>query len=120
VIASGCHFKKLPRTAIIMKFLSIFTLAATLVVGTMAAVPHHQHTAAIMKVRGGAKLGPLDAKLALDLSKAVTTAYVAGSASKFINRQIGGQDTQVSLSASKFWLRHTQITHPHAPLLPVG
>jgi hypothetical protein len=92
--------KKLPRTAIIMKLLSIFTLAATLVVGTLASVPHH--TAAAWKVRGGATLGRLDAQLALDLSKTITAAYVAGSASKLINRQTGGQDTPVSLSA-KFW-----------------
>jgi hypothetical protein len=77
-----------------MKLLSIFTVAATFVVGTLAAVPQpHLHA---LTVRGGASLGPLDAKLALDLSKAATTAYAAGTASKYINKQIGGKDTQVS------------------------
>ena len=79
-----------------MKLLSIFTVAATFVVGTLAAVPQpHLHA---LTVRGGASLGPLDSKLALDLSKAATTAYAAGTASKYINKQIGGKDTQVSIT----------------------
>jgi hypothetical protein len=47
-------------------------------------------------VRGGAKLGPLDADMALKLSKTAATAYVAGSGSKYINSQTGGTDSQVS------------------------
>jgi hypothetical protein len=79
-----------------MKLLSIFTVAASFVVGSLAAGPrpHHHHHAALT-VRGGAKLGPLDAKLAVDLSKAAATAYAAGSASKYINKQVGGKDTEV-------------------------
>lgn len=77
-----------------MKLFSIFALFASYLVGsTFAAVP----SAALM-VRGGAKLGPLDAKLALDLSKAATTAFAAGSASKYINRQTGGKDSDVSVN----------------------
>lgn len=78
-----------------MKLLSIFTVAATFVVGSLAAGPRPHHHHAALTVRGGAKLGPLDAKLAVDLSKAAATAYAAGSASKYINKQVGGKDTEV-------------------------
>lgn len=76
-----------------MKLYSIVTILAVCIVGTTFAVPNPR----ALNVRGGAKLGPLDAKLALDLSKAATTAYVAGTASKYINRQTGGKDADVSV-----------------------
>ena len=49
------------------------------------------------QVRGGAEIGPLDGELALQLSKAAATAYVAGSASKYIAGQTGTSSTQVRL-----------------------
>jgi hypothetical protein len=87
-----------------MKLLLIFTVAASFVVGSLAAGPrpHHHHDA--LTIRGGAKLGPLDAKLAVDLSKAAATAYAAGSASKYINKQVGGKDTEVRTMSSKLLL----------------
>jgi hypothetical protein len=80
-----------------MKLLSIFTLVATFVVGTLA-VGRPQPPLYLTVPRGGASIGPLDAKMALDLSKAATTAYAAGSASKYINKQVGGKDNDVSIS----------------------
>jgi hypothetical protein len=53
-------------------------------------------TSALTTVRGGASLGPLDAKLALNLSKGATVAYFAGSAFKYINKQVGNKNTDVS------------------------
>lgn len=48
-----------------------------------------------LQIRGGGAIGPLDGDLAMQLSKTVTTAYIAGSASKFIAAQTGGGSTQV-------------------------
>jgi hypothetical protein len=41
-------------------------------------------TSRALQMRGGGELGPIDADLAVKLSKAATTAYVAGAASKYI------------------------------------
>lgn len=49
-----------------------------------------------IQVRGGGEIGPLDADLAMQLSKTAATAYVAGSASKYIASNTGGSSTQVS------------------------
>ena len=45
--------------------------------------------------RGGAKLGPVDGDLALKLAKTATAAFVAGSASKLINKHTGGTNSAV-------------------------
>ena len=50
-----------------------------------------------LHVRGGADLGPLDGELAMKLAKTATTAYAAGSASKYISGQTGGTSTQVRM-----------------------
>lgn len=76
-----------------MKVFAVFALIATLVQG---------HQPAVLSVRGGASLGPLDGATALKLSKAATTAYVAGSASKYINSQTGGENSQVSFFSAAF------------------
>jgi hypothetical protein len=60
------------------------------------AVQAKQPTFAALQVRGGGAIGPLDADLAMKLSKTATTAFVAGSATKYINSQTGGTNTQVS------------------------
>jgi hypothetical protein len=49
----------------------------------------------VIQVRGGGELGPLNVDLAMQLSKAAATAYVAGSASKYIAASTGGSSTQV-------------------------
>lgn len=51
--------------------------------------------------RGGGATGPLDADLAMNLSKTAATAYVAGSASKYINKQTGGADSQVRTNSKQ-------------------
>lgn len=49
-----------------------------------------------LQVRGGAvTLGPLDRDMAMKLAKTATTAYVAGSASKFIAGKTGGSSPEV-------------------------
>lgn len=63
---------------------------------------------AALSVRGGAELGPLDGELAMKLAKTATTAFVAGSASKYIAAQTGGSDTQVS----RFHLLRMLLTGP--------
>ena len=50
---------------------------------------------AVTTIRGGGELGPLDGALAMQLSKTAATAYVAGSASKYIASQTGGTSGQV-------------------------
>jgi len=52
-----------------------------------------------LNVRGGGDIGPLDGDLAMQLSKTVATAYVAGSASKYIATQTGGTATQVRITS---------------------
>jgi hypothetical protein len=54
-----------------------------------------------LQTRGGGAIGPLDADLAVQLSKTAATAYVAGSASKFITGQTGGTNTQVRTNCVK-------------------
>jgi hypothetical protein len=49
----------------------------------------------VLQVRGGGEIGPLDGSMAMQLSQTVATAYVAGSASKFIASKTGGSSTQV-------------------------
>ena len=73
-----------------MKVLALFSVLFTV---CQASTPA---PAFLAVPRGGADLGPIDADLAMKLSKTVTTAYVAGTASKYINKQTGGSDTQVS------------------------
>lgn len=74
-------------------FLSLFAFASA------AKQPWNMPTtAAALQVRGGADIGPLDDKLAMQLAKTAATAYVAGSASKYIASQSGGSSSQVSLS----------------------
>lgn len=48
-----------------------------------------------LEVRGGGELGPLDGKLAMQLSKTVATAYIAGSGAKYIASNTGGGGNQV-------------------------
>lgn len=48
-----------------------------------------------LNVRGGADLGPLDNKLAIQLAKTATIAYAAGSGSKFIASKTRGGSHQV-------------------------
>jgi hypothetical protein len=48
-----------------------------------------------LQTRGGGAIGPLDGDLAVQLSKTAATAYLAGSASKYITSQTGGSNTQV-------------------------
>lgn len=52
-----------------------------------------------LNVRGGGELGPLDGDLAMQLSKTATSAYIAGSASKFIAGKTGGGSNQVCSSS---------------------
>jgi hypothetical protein len=54
-----------------------------------------------LQTRGGAAIGPLDGDLVVQLSKTATTAYIAGSASKYITGQTGGTNTQVRTNSVK-------------------
>eukprot|EP00978_Attheya_sp_CCMP212_P021036 scaffold60984_cov47-Attheya_sp.AAC.3 len=49
-----------------------------------------------LNIRGGGEIGPLDADLALQLGKAATSAFVAGSASKYIAGATGGTAPQLA------------------------
>ena len=71
-----------------MKVLAVFALL-------ISAIQGHRSIQVIHNIRGGASIGPLDAGTALKLSKAAATAYVAGSASKYINSQTGQSNSQV-------------------------
>ena len=78
---------------IIMKIVALFlALFATV---TQASLRPFAVTTAL-QVRGGGEIGPLDGAMAMQLSKTVATAYVAGSASKYIAAHTGGSSTQVS------------------------
>ena len=54
-----------------------------------------------LSVRGGGEIGPIDGAMAMKISKTVATAYVAGSATKYIASNTGGGSTLVSLSLSR-------------------
>ena len=69
---------------------TIFTLFFTLLALVSGGTPRNS-----LQVRGGCSIGPLDGNLAVKLSKAGATAFVAGSAAKYINGQTGGRDTQL-------------------------
>jgi hypothetical protein len=72
--------------------MKLFAILAT----CLFAVTHASKSPAFLNIpRGGGAIGPLDSDLALNLSKTAVTAYVAGSASKYINKQTGGTDSQV-------------------------
>ena len=78
-----------------MKF---FTLLLSLFAVSVAArKPTFVSKSALTTIRGGGELGPLDGALAMQLSKTAATAYVAGSASKYIASQTGGTSGQVCL-----------------------
>jgi hypothetical protein len=57
-----------------------------------------------LNIRGGGEIGPLDADLAIQLGKAATSAYIAGSASKYIAGATGGTAPQVSFTLSTIFL----------------
>ena len=61
-------------------------IVAALVPSLQAAAP----PSVLAIPRGGAAIGPLDGDMALKLSKTAATAYVAGSASKYIAKETGG------------------------------
>jgi hypothetical protein len=70
-------------------------LFLTLVTSPVSVALRRRPTMNALQVRGGANLGPLDSDMAMKLAKTATTAYVAGSASKYIAGQTGGSSTQV-------------------------
>ena len=76
-----------------MKFFTL--LLALLAVAAESRKPTFTISPAALTVRGGGELGPLDSALAMQLSKTAATAYVAGSASKYIAAQTGGSSGQV-------------------------
>jgi hypothetical protein len=78
--------------------MKLFTILAT----CMFAVTNASKSPAFLSIpRGGGAIGPLDSDLVMNLSKTAVTAYVAGSASKYINKQTGGSDSQVRTTSSK-------------------
>jgi hypothetical protein len=78
--------------------MKIIALLVTLLTLANAEVkPLAWNMPSALQVRGGnIEIGPIDGAFALKLSKAAATAYVAGSASKYIASQSGGKGTQVS------------------------
>ena len=72
--------------------MKLFSLLLSLVLSTAAARTTFVATSI---PRGGASIGPLDSDLALQLAKTGAVAYAAGSASKYINKQCGGDNSQV-------------------------
>lgn len=77
-----------------MKFITL--LLSLFAVSVAARGPTYVSSkTAALNVRGGGELGPLDGALAMKLSKTAATAYVAGSASKYIASQTGGSSGQV-------------------------
>ena len=66
-------------------------IVAALVPSLQAAAP----PSVLAIPRGGAAIGPLDGDMALKLSKTAATAYVAGSASKYIAKETGGGSSNV-------------------------
>ena len=75
-----------------MKFITL--LLSLFAVSAAARKPTFVSKTAL-NVRGGGEIGPLDGALAMQLSKTAATAYVAGSASKYIAAQTGGNSGQV-------------------------
>jgi len=91
------HLNLRIQSALMMKYIVflIFVLGFSTAEGTLSKWGlRHQ-----VRVRGGAKIGQLDGKLALQLAKAATIAYVAGSGAKFVAKQTGSSNTKVSDSA---------------------
>lgn len=75
------------RTMKLFALLSTFVVACTALKSPVLSVP-----------RGGAtSIGPLDGAMAMKLAKTATGAYVAGSASKLVNKHTGGNDSVVSV-----------------------
>ncbi|KAG7369722.1 hypothetical protein IV203_027468 [Nitzschia inconspicua] len=76
-----------------MKAFSVFFFA---LFASSASALTHRPTFDALQVRGGANLGPLDSDTAMKLAKTATTAYIAGSASKYIAKQTGGNSPQLA------------------------
>jgi hypothetical protein len=84
----------LPRLRSIITMKTVFFLFLALCASSTSALTRRPQMDAL-QVRGGANLGPLDSDMAMKLAKTATTAYVAGSASKYIAKQSGGTSPQV-------------------------
>ena len=78
-----------------MKVLYALLLSMFFISGEARRVQTPKAFAKSLQVRGGGEIGPLDGDLAMQLSKTATTAYIAGSASKFIASKTGGGSSQV-------------------------
>jgi hypothetical protein len=50
---------------------------------------------ALLQVRGGADIGPIDVDLAVKMGKVATSMYIAGCASKFIADKTGTEAPKV-------------------------
>lgn len=81
-----------------MKVIALFFSFLFAAVAVQAEVaPRAFNVNRALEMRGGGAIGPLDGDLAVKLSKAAATSYIAGSASKYITSKTGGDDTQVRL-----------------------
>ena len=78
--------------------MKLFTLLIALFAVAEARGPTFTSKNQALLVRGGGEIGPLNGDLAMKLSKTAATAYVAGSASKYIAANTGGASTQVRIS----------------------
>lgn len=80
-----------------MKVIALFFSFLFAAVAVQAEVaPRAFNVNRALEMRGGGAIGPLDGDLAVKLSKAAATSYIAGSASKYITSKTGGDDTQLA------------------------
>ena len=82
-----------------MMILKLFLVLALAVVSQANKAPAFVSSKQVaLDLRGGGAIGPLDKDMASKVAQLATTAYIGGSASKFIAEKTGGTAPKVKQS----------------------